>query len=188
MKKPLIITAIIATTISIGYVGIYQPRSTPTSAPNMGGGETFNPNSPAGRIDSALQEMQQEAETLMGKADGNAALSTISATAKPAMAGGVGAAFVSLHNKGDAVATIVSAQSPVAGRIEFHTHVMEDGIARMRPIPSLVVPAGGEVQMKSGGVHIMLFDLTEGLESGQQFPISFLLHDGSQFDVDVMVD
>ena len=47
----------------------------------------------------------------------------------------------------------VSVHSPIAERTELHTHEMEDGVMKMRRIPSAVVPAGGELAFEPGEIR-----------------------------------
>jgi len=44
-------------------------------------------------------------------------------------------------------------------------------VMQMRPIARLAVPAGGRVELKPGGYHIMLINLKRGLAAGEQIHI-----------------
>ena len=46
--------------------------------------------------------------------------------------------------------------SPEFGKVELHETTVEDGVARMRPLDSLVVPPGETVVLERGGKHLML--------------------------------
>ncbi len=44
---------------------------------------------------------------------------------------------------------------------------MTDGVMRMREVTGgLAIPAGGSVELKPGGLHIMFVDLKAGLKAG----------------------
>ena len=43
------------------------------------------------------------------------------------------AGYMVVRNAGDSADAIVSASSPDADRIELHTHLMENGVMKMRP-------------------------------------------------------
>lgn len=101
--------------------------------------------------------------------------------------GKTGAAFLTLENKGAGNTILVAAESPVAKRVEFHTHIMDAGIARMRPIGTVVLPAGQTVEMKPGGLHVMLFDLKQPIVAGQSFPLRLKFNDGKVLETDVSV-
>jgi copper(I)-binding protein len=59
------------------------------------------------------------------------------------------------NNTGDAI-KITSVSSPQFGKVEMHESVIEDGVAKMRRIPSLLISAKSTVQFKRGGKHLML--------------------------------
>jgi copper(I)-binding protein len=69
-------------------------------------------------------------------------------------AGGI---FMVIKNSGDAPDNLLSGSSPACGSIELHEMVMKsDGSMGMNLMDKPIeVPAGGEVELKSGGLHIM---------------------------------
>ena len=69
-------------------------------------------------------------------------------------AGGV---YMLIKNTGTAPDTLLSGISPACGSIEVHEMVKKsDGTMGMNLIEKpLVIPAGGEVELKVGGLHIM---------------------------------
>lgn len=67
-------------------------------------------------------------------------------------------AYMTIINTGDAPAEITGMSSPDFTRAELHQTRVEDGVARMIPVDSITVPAGGRVQLEPGGMHLMLFD------------------------------
>lgn len=69
------------------------------------------------------------------------------------------AAFMTLSNTSKQQQTLVSASAPWAAVIEIHTHSHEGGVMRMRQIDKLDIPAGETVELKPGGLHLMLFKL-----------------------------
>jgi copper(I)-binding protein len=57
--------------------------------------------------------------------------------------------------------------------VQIHETIIEDGIARMRPLPQLDVPPGGNVKLERGGKHLMLMRPT-----GQSDAVSLQFYDG----------
>ena len=49
-------------------------------------------------------------------------------------------------------------------RVEIHETIDEDGMMRMRPVPSLHLAPGETVSLAPGGKHLMLFDFDPDLE------------------------
>ncbi|TQV72561.1 copper chaperone PCu(A)C [Denitrobaculum tricleocarpae] len=99
-----------------------------------------------------------------------------------------GAAYVTIKNMGGEDDRLVSASSPKAGRVELHTHIMENGVARMRKVEAIEVPAGGTAELKPGGDHIMLFKLDNALSEGETFPITLTFEKAGDVEVTVNVE
>ncbi len=98
----------------------------------------------------------------------------------------VGVGYASLRSMGSD-RRIVDARSDVAGRIELHTHVLSDGLMRMRRVESIELPADQPVELAPGGLHLMLFRLTAPLKAGERFPLVFVLDDGSEVSAEFEV-
>ena len=67
---------------------------------------------------------------------------------------------------------LLSVSSPAAGVAEIHEMKMEKDIMKMAAVPSLNVPAGGAVELKPGGYHVMLMDLKAPLADKATVPIT----------------
>jgi len=65
--------------------------------------------------------------------------------------------------------------SPQFGAVELHESTVEDGVARMRAIPELVVPAHGTATLERGGKHLMLM-----APGGDSDDVSLNFYDGDQ--------
>ena len=63
--------------------------------------------------------------------------------------------FVLTNNTKDAL-TITGVTSPQFASVEVHETTVVDGVARMRKLDALVVPASGSVALERGGKHLML--------------------------------
>lgn len=75
------------------------------------------------------------------------------------------AAYLSLTNNTDETIRISRVASAQYGSVQLHESVVEDGIARMRAIPVLEIPAGATVRLERGGKHLMLSRPTGAAES-----------------------
>lgn len=72
--------------------------------------------------------------------------------------------------------TLVSASSPVAGVVEIHEMSMQGTTMRMRALPGgLELPAGKKVELKPGGLHVMLLDLKQTLGAGEMVPVTLVV-------------
>lgn len=66
------------------------------------------------------------------------------------------AAYLSLQNNSDRPIVISRVASAQYGLVELHETRVENGVARMRKLPELTLPAGAEVTLQRGGKHLML--------------------------------
>lgn len=98
-----------------------------------------------------------------------------------------GAAFLILHNRGAKADRLTAVETPVSEKAELHTHVQEGEVMKMREVPAIDVPAGGQVTFQPGGFHIMLIGLKQPLEEGTSFPIKLKFEQAGEITVDVAV-
>jgi copper(I)-binding protein len=96
---------------------------------------------------------------------------------------GMSAAFGSLVNPTGADVTVVSVTTPVSPKAELHEVAGTGGtggMAKMRPVKGgFVVPAGGRLELKPGGFHIMLMDVKTPIRPGDQVAFTLTLEDGA---------
>ena len=75
---------------------------------------------------------------------------------KPMPGRHMSAGFLVLTNNTDEDIRITRVTSPQFAAVELHETTIEDGIARMREMDALVVPAHGSVTLERGAKHLML--------------------------------
>ncbi|WP_158174366.1 copper chaperone PCu(A)C [Grimontia hollisae] len=97
------------------------------------------------------------------------------------------AAFMVLSNDSDKKLSLVEASTPVAGKVELHNHVMKDGMMQMRQVKAIDIPANGSTELKPGGLHVMLFNLSMPLKEGETLPLTLLFSDGSEITQEVPI-
>lgn len=123
---------------------------------------------------------------MLAAAPSSAASITVSgAFSRPA--NDMGAVFLTIVNTGASDDTLVGARSEVADSTEVHESYQVAGGDAMRHIPSLLIPAGATVVFKSGGYHIMLIGLKNGLRVGDHFTIGLHFAHAGWVDVPVVV-
>ena len=94
-------------------------------------------------------------------------------------------AYFLLRNKGEHPRHLVGVQADFAARAELHGHEMKDGMARMRRQDSVLIAPGSELRFKSGGHHVMLFDLKLRPRTGDLLELVLEFDDGSHKRVNV---
>lgn len=72
---------------------------------------------------------------------------------------------------------LVSVTTPAAGIVEVHEMKMEGDIMRMREILQLELPAGQTVELKPGGLHVMMMDLKLPLAKDTRVPFTLNFKD-----------
>lgn len=99
------------------------------------------------------------------------------------------AGYLTIRNNSSEARRIVGAASPVAGRVELHTHVHDagSGMMQMRQVDAIDVPAGETVELAPGGLHLMIMDLERGLEPGMSVPLTLEFDDGSRLEMEAPV-
>lgn len=77
----------------------------------------------------------------------------------------IAAGFFTVSNNG-ADDRLIAASSPMSATIEIHTHVMENGVMKMRKVEGVDLPSGSTVRFEPGSYHLMMFgtDIPEGTE------------------------
>ena len=72
--------------------------------------------------------------------------------------------------RADAADRLVSVSSPSAERVTTHVTVHEGDVARMREVKGYDVPAGGTLELKPGGAHLMFVNIKAPLKEGMSVP------------------
>ncbi|GGB44062.1 hypothetical protein GCM10011502_16740 [Oceanisphaera marina] len=99
-----------------------------------------------------------------------------------------GVAYLKVTNKGDSDDVLLSAESPVAEKVEIHTHVKDGDMMKMRQLEELVIPAHGEQTLAPGGHHLMLMGLKQVPVEGERFPVTLHFKQAGAVEVEVAVD
>jgi periplasmic copper chaperone A len=89
-----------------------------------------------------------------------------------ASAGTTGAVYLTVRNEGDMPDKLVGASTPAAGKAELHTMIMDGNVMRMRGAGAIDVVPHGTVELKPGGLHLMLMELKAPLKQGETFPLT----------------
>ncbi|WP_199261830.1 copper chaperone PCu(A)C [Paracoccus binzhouensis] len=98
---------------------------------------------------------------------GDLALSGSYVRAMPPNAPAAGG-YVTIANKGSQDDRLVAARSPRAGAVQIHEMTMKGDVMKMRERPDgLPVPAGGSVELKPGGYHLMFMQVPTPFTEGE---------------------
>ena len=110
----------------------------------------------------------------------HAAPKVSAAWSRPAAQGTTGAGFMTLTNPGPKPDALVAVNSPLAGQVMMHQSAMSGGMASMKMVASVPVPAGGSVTFAPGGYHLMFVGLTRALNVGDSLPATLTFASGAK--------
>lgn len=99
-----------------------------------------------------------------------------------------GAGYMEIENSGSGPDRLVAVRSSAAERVELHTVVTENGVARMTPLEQgLAVPAGGEAELAPGGNHVMFIGLKAPFAEGGTVPATLQFEHAGEVQVQFKV-
>lgn len=99
----------------------------------------------------------------------------------------VAAGFMKIENKG-AADQLVSASSPIAGEVQLHEMAMDGDVMKMRQVKDIVVPAGGAVELKPGGLHLMFMNIKAPLTAGETVPVKLKFAKAGEVEIKMPVN
>ena len=97
------------------------------------------------------------------------------------------AAYMTLRNTGSDEAVLSGVDSPTFSHVMLHKSEVVDGVARMSHQDELLIPAGGSVELKPGGFHLMMPAPEQRLVAGDrvEFVLTFSNGDTLRVQADV---
>ncbi len=106
------------------------------------------------------------------KATGEIGLAIDAAWVRPAGSGSATAGYFVIRNNGPLDDRLLGADVAI-GSASIHRTIHEDGIARMREVPEgLVIATGETLAFEPLAYHVMIAELSEALEAGDDLDIT----------------
>ena len=115
------------------------------------------------------------------------------------------AAYMTIASKDGDVLTKASVPASIAGMAQLHETTtsgdsmdgesmdgesMDSGsttaMKGMKEVSSIEIPAGGSVQLKPGGYHIMLMELAKPITAGETVPVTLTFEKAGEVTVDAV--
>ena len=101
----------------------------------------------------------------------------------------VAGGYMKITNRGAEPDRLIGGSATVAGRFEIHSMVMEQGVAKMRPVEGgLAVEAGKTIELRPGSFHVMLTDLKQPLEKGQKIKGTLEFEKAGKIEIEYAVE
>lgn len=102
-------------------------------------------------------------------------------------AGQMTAAYLTLRNDGAQDERLIAVRADGAGAVEMHETTRQGEVMQMQPVEGIDVPAGGQVALAPGGLHLMLLDLAEPLAPGDTLGLTLEFASGLALPVEAEV-
>lgn len=99
----------------------------------------------------------------------------------------VGVVYFTVRNSGTSPDRLLSASSPIASHVTLHSTVMMQGMSSMHHLEAFDIPAGGVLELRPGGFHLMLDDLKAPLKQGGLIALKLNFEKSGEVDVSVPV-
>jgi copper(I)-binding protein len=101
--------------------------------------------------------------------------------------GKTAAGYFSITNHGTSADRLLAIRADVP-RSEVHTTETDaSGVARMKAVEALEIPAGGTVALAPGGYHVMFMGLDKPLTAGETLPATLVFEKSGELAVDFNV-
>jgi copper(I)-binding protein len=98
-----------------------------------------------------------------------------------------GAVYMTITNRSPDADALVAATSEAAKIVELHEVRHEGGVMAMRPVPRMPLPAGGRLELKPGGYHVMLMGLTRHLNPGDTVTVTLTFEKAPPLTIEAAV-
>lgn len=100
-----------------------------------------------------------------------------------------GGGYLTIVNTGPKPDRLLGGSTQAAARLEVHEMSMDGAIMRMRKLDDgVAIPPGGTVELKPGGMHIMLIGLKAPLKVGDRVPAILRFERAGEVKVEFAVE
>jgi len=99
---------------------------------------------------------------------------------------GPSAAYFTLHG-GDDQVILRDVTTDSAVRLEIHESMTQGGMASMKPVDTIDVPAGKTVQLAPGGKHMMLWTINPQAIVAGKMTFTFIFSNGDRILADAVI-
>jgi periplasmic copper chaperone A len=152
---------------------------------NHTGSVTMMPsgNQTMARVQLAAADMPAVAPVVAGDLEITQAWIRATLPGQPAAGG-----FLTVENKGKEADRLLSASSPLTAATQVHEMKMDGDVMKMAELADgIEIPAGGKVELKPGGYHIMFMGLEKQVKEGEIVKVTLTFEKAGAVEVDLPV-
>jgi copper(I)-binding protein len=100
----------------------------------------------------------------------------------------VSGGYMTIRNEGGQADRLTGGSADFAGKVEIHEMAMDGDVMKMRELADgLEIPAGGSVELKPGGYHVMFMQLSEQLKDGEKVKATLTFDKAGYVDIELPV-
>ncbi|MGH8674695.1 MAG: copper chaperone PCu(A)C [Burkholderiales bacterium] len=99
----------------------------------------------------------------------------------------VAGGYMTIRNKSTIADRLIEASSAAAARVEFHVHIKEGEVIKMRQVAAYDVPASGTFELKPGGAHLMFLQIARPFREGDKIPVRLRFERAGEVNVEFTV-
>jgi len=100
---------------------------------------------------------------------------------------GLGAVYATLTTDQDDELVGAIVDAAVAGGVELHEVINDDGVMRMQQVAGIPVSAREARMLRPGDYHVMLLELPRMLDEGETFTVTFMFASGRTLQAEAQV-
>ncbi len=100
----------------------------------------------------------------------------------------IGVVYFTVRNPGAEADRLLGIDLPDGGQAQTHNSQMQDGVMRMRPADAPVIPAGGELVLQPGAMHVMLTGLPGPLAEGKRLKLMLRFEKAGPVEVEAVIE
>ena len=99
----------------------------------------------------------------------------------------VAAGYLEIVNTGRTADRVIGASTPAAERIELHVVGLEGEVMKMREVKSFEVPAGGRMELKPRGPHLMIMGIKRAFKKDERIPVTLRFEKAGDVAIELVV-
>jgi copper(I)-binding protein len=99
-----------------------------------------------------------------------------------------GAAYMTLINNGPSGDRLLGATTPLADKVRFHKETEDNGVSRMREVPTVDLEPGAKIIFKPGEMHMMIVGLKQPLTEGKTFQLTLQFEKAGNVEVMIPIE
>jgi periplasmic copper chaperone A len=95
--------------------------------------------------------------------------------------------FMLIKNTGSQSDRLLKVECGVSMMTGLHETIMDGDVMKMSEIPALDIPANGQVELKSGGYHVMMMSVSQDLKEGEMMKMTLTFEKAGPLEIEAVI-